>query len=126
MRDIRLEEIPFDFDGKTFLLRCNMNVLADVQDAFGGNIGTALAGGNLFRSVLEFLAAMLNDYSDEQGWPERYTARALGRKLSQNTLPASEIMGLVTRSIAPAGDDADKISPESETDIGEGPGNSGN
>ena len=101
MRDIRLEEIPFDFDGKTFLLRCNMNVLADVQDAFGGNIGSALAGGNLFRSVLEFLAAMLNDYADEKGWPERYTARKLGRKLSQSTLPASEIMGLVTRSLTP-------------------------
>lgn len=126
MRDIRLEEIPFDFDGKTFLLRCNMNVLADVQDAYGGNISTALSGGNLFRSVLEFLAAMLNDYADEQGWPQRYTARGLGRKFSQNMLPSAQIMGLVTRSIAPAGNDADKISPESETDIGEGPGNSGN
>lgn len=126
MRDIRLEEIPFDFDGKTFLLRCNMNVLADVQDAYGGNISTALAGGNLFRSVLEFLAAMLNDYADEQGWPERYTARGLGRKFSQNMLPSAQIMGLVTRSIAPAGNDADKISPESVTDSGEGPGNSGN
>lgn len=126
MRDIRLEEIPFDFDGKTFLLRCNMNVLADVQDAFGGNIGTALSGGNLFRSVLEFLAAMMNDYADEKGWTTRYTARSLGRKLSQNTLPASEIMGLVTRSIAPAGDDTDEIRPESETVTGEDPGNSGN
>lgn len=126
MRDIRLEEIPFDFDGKTFLLRCNMNVLADVQDAYDGNISTALSGGNLFRSVLEFLAAMLNDYADEQGWPECYTARGLGRKFSQNMLPSAQIMGLVTRSIAPAGNDADKISPESETDIGEGPGNSGN
>lgn len=124
MRDIRLEELPFEFDGKQFLLRCNMNVLADVQDAFGGNIGTALTGGNLFRSVLEFLAAMLNDYAEEHGWPERYTARALGRKFTQNTLPAAAIMGLVTRSIAPPRDDNSE--PVSEPDTGEDPGNSGN
>ena len=124
MRDIRLEELPFEFDGKQFLLRCNMNVLADVQDVYGGSIGKALTGGNIFRSVLEFLAAMLNDYAEEQGWPERYTARSLGRKFTQHTLPTSEIMGLVTRSIAPPKQDNDE--PVSEPDTGEDPGNSGN
>ena len=123
MRDIRLEELPFDFDGKQFLLRCNMNVLADVQDVYGGNIGKALTGGNVFRSVLEFLAAMLNDYAEEQGWPEHYTARQLGRKFTQNTLPTSEIMGLVTRSIAPQAADNDEAVSEPDTDT---PGNSGN
>lgn len=124
MRDIRLEELPFEFDGRQFLLRCNMNVLADVQDVYGGNIGKALTGGNIFRSVLEFLAAMLNDYAEEQGWPERYTARSLGRKFTQHTLPTSEIMGLVTRSITPPKQDNDE--PVSEQDTGEDPGNSGN
>lgn len=124
MRDIRLEELPFEFDGKRFLLRCNMNVLADVQDAFGGNIAGALTGGSLFRSVLEFLAAMLNDYAEEQGWPERYTARALGRRFTQNALPAAEIMGLVTRSITPPNEDSGET--VSGSDTGEDPGNSGN
>ena len=124
MRDIRLEELPFEFDGKQFLLRCNMNVLADVQDVYGGSIGKALTGGNIFRSVLEFLAAMLNDYAEEQGWPERYTARSLGRKFTQHTLPTSEIMGLVTRAIVPPRDESDE--PVSEPDTGEDPGNSGN
>lgn len=105
MRDIRLEEIPFTLDGKTYLLRCNMNVLADVQDAFGGSISGALDGENPNRSVLEFLAAMLNDYADEMGWPERFTAKAIGRKLPLNAIRGLDLMGLVTRSIAPPAED---------------------
>mgnify|MGYP003306883232 CR=1 FL=1 len=85
MIDIRLEEIPFEFDGKTYKMRCNMNVLADVQEACGGNIGDALRSGNTLKSVLLFAAAMLNDYADEQGWPERFTAKQLGRKLGVPT-----------------------------------------
>ena len=33
MIDMRLERVPFEFDGHTFQLCCNMNVLADVQEA---------------------------------------------------------------------------------------------
>lgn len=127
MRDLRLEEIPFDFDGKTYMLRCNMNVLADVQDVYGGQIGTALAGNKPTRSVLEFLTAMLNDYAEEQGWPERYTSREVGRKFAPGTLPVVEIMGLVTRSIAPpqevSGTDTEN---QTAADAGEDPGDSGN
>ena len=101
MTDIRLEQMPFSFDGKVWQLRCNMNVLADVQDSYGGSITDALSGGSPSRSVMEFLAAMLNDYADEMDWPERYTARSLGRKLSPNQVPTVDIMGLVMRSVAP-------------------------
>lgn len=127
MSDLRLEEIPFEFDGKTYLLRCNMNVLADVQDVYGGQIGAALSGEKPTRSVLEFLAAMLNDYADEQGWPERYTSRDVGRKFAPGTLPVVEIMGLVTRSIAPpqpvSGADTGKQAAEIASET---PGDSGN
>ena len=118
MRDIRLEEIPFEFDGKTYMLRCNMNVLADVQAAFGGTISGALSGENPTQSVLEFLAAMLNDYADEMDWPERWTAKQLGRKLPLFAVKTVDVMGLVTRSIAPPADDA---APVSEPDTSEEP-----
>ena len=115
MRDIRLEEVPFEFDGKTYLLRCNMNVLADVSKAYGGSIGGAMDGRDGFRSVLEFLAAMLNDYADEQGWPERYTAREVGRKFrSFRELQALDVMGLVTRALVPP--DEEKAEPVSGPD----------
>ena len=44
MIDMRLERVPFEFDGHTFQLCCNMNVLADVQEAFDGKISEALSG----------------------------------------------------------------------------------
>lgn len=126
MSDLRLEEIPFEFNGKTYLLRCNMNVLADVQELYG-TIGAALTGDKPTRSVLEFLAAMLNDYADEQGWPERYTSREVGRKLSPGMLASAEIMGLVTRAMRPAkavsGADTEKQAAEESA---EDPGDSGN
>ena len=101
MSDIRLEEVPFELDGKTYKLRCNMNVLADVQEAYNGDFTQALSEKNGLKSVLIFLAAMLNDYADEMGWPERYTARQLGRKYKRFDIPAELVMGVVIRSITP-------------------------
>lgn len=115
--DLRLEELPFEYDGRRYLLRCNMNVLADVQIAYDGNLTPALNTRGTLRSVLEFLAAMMNDYADEQGWfdpgttaegypcaPElakRFTARSLGRKLRREQIPVAEIFGLVGRALVP-------------------------
>ena len=99
--DIRLEQMPFDINGKTYQLRCNMNVLADVQEQYDGDFVSALNGGTTMRSALVFLAAMLNDYADEKGWEERYTARTLGRLFKLSDLPIDKIMGLVVRSITP-------------------------
>lgn len=101
MRDIRLEELPFEFEGKRFLLRCNMNVLADVQELHGGTISEAMSSEKAMSSMMEWLAAMMNDYADEQGWPERYTAKSLGRKVSLAMVKALDIMGLVTRALVP-------------------------
>ena len=81
MEDIRLKAEPFEYDGKAYLLSCNMNVLADVQEAYGGKISIALSKKATVKACLEFLAAMLNDYADSQGWGERYTAKQIGRVL---------------------------------------------
>lgn len=84
--DIRLQQEPFEINGKTYMLRCNFNVLADVQEAFDGDFLAALDSAHSYRGVLEFIAAMLNDYADEQGWPERYTAKQVGRLLPMNVI----------------------------------------
>lgn len=81
MNDIRLQKEPLEINGKTYLLRCNFNVLADVQEAFGGDFLAAMDDNNSFRAVTEFAAAMCNDYAEEMGWPERFTARQMGRML---------------------------------------------
>lgn len=101
MSDIRLQTTPLELNGKTYLLRCNFNVLADVQQAFGGDFLAAMADDNSFRAVTEFAAAMVNDYADEMGWSERYTARQMGRLLpmrEQNFWP-SENCALVLSAL---------------------------
>ena len=70
--DIRLKTEVFEFDGRTFQLCCNMNVLAEVQEAFGGNFYAALRSNYSIRGLMTFLTAMLNYYADRQGWDLHY------------------------------------------------------
>lgn len=111
MSGLRLDSVPFSFEGRTYILRCNMNVLADVQEAYGGNLAPALSMRGTLHSVLEFLAAMMNEYADEQGWfdpdpdtgepvlPARFTARKLGRKVNRDEIPMTKIFALVFAAV---------------------------
>lgn len=101
MSDIRLKDLPFEYGGKTYRLRCNMAVLADVQEENGGKISPALDGRRGMKSALQFLAAMMNDWADEQNWPERFTWRGLGRVLRTEEVPRSEIISLVLNALTP-------------------------
>ena len=102
MADLRLQAIHFELDGRSYLLRCNMNVLAEAQEDLGGDLGGAITGKATMKSILSFLAAMLNDYAEDMGWPERYTRRDLGKKFSFQdftALPREEIMELVINAV---------------------------
>lgn len=112
MKDIRIKELPFELEGKTYMLRCNMNVLADIQDAYNGEIGEALSGKSTYKSLLTFLAAMLNDYADDMGWSERWTVKALGRRFRLKDLPSGELMDLVVDSLTP---DKEESTPAEES-----------
>lgn len=121
---LRLEQIPFDFNGKTYMLRCNMAVLEDIQDAHGGDLADALNPDRAINSAVEFLTAMLNDYADEQGWPERYTITQVKRQLSFGEIAHSltgQIMGMVIRSMTVPGKTELAQEPEDSA-----PENSGN
>lgn len=105
--DLRQKALPFVFEGRTYKLRCNMNVLADVQEASGGRISTSLSGKRGLKNSLMYLAAMMTDYADEQGWasddgmPLAFTWRALGRVLRPEDVPQAEILGLVLGALTP-------------------------
>lgn len=88
MEDIRPHEVKWRFDGRDWVLRCNNNVLAEVQMINGGELTPIIAHERTMKSVLQLLAAMLNDYADEQGWMDaegfalKYTEKQLGRRIS--------------------------------------------
>ena len=75
--DIRLKTAKWDLDGQEYVLRCNMAVLADVQEEYGGKFSLALTG--TVKSYMVILAAMINDCADERGLGARYTWRQLAR-----------------------------------------------
>ena len=103
MEDIRLKRRAWRFADREWELCCNMNVIADVQGIYG-DLGSALSGENIMRSVLDFLACMMNDWADTQGWQVRYTGRELGRILDWPTFNEVQaiVMELVTSAISPA------------------------
>lgn len=111
---LQLEELPFELDGKTYLLRCNMAVLEAVQEAHGGDFGEVLRLPS-DQSALEFLAAMLNDYAWEQGWPEIWFPDQLKRRVSLGML--TQIFRLVSRAV---------VAPEEDAREAAGPGDPGN
>lgn len=100
MSDIRLLEIPFELEDKTYQLRCNFNVLADVTEEYGGELPDPFDKATQLRVCLSFLAAMVNDYADEQGWPERYTPKELGRTLdTEAAVLLRLVMPLVVQAV---------------------------
>lgn len=98
---IRLEARPFEYNGKKYLLRCNMAVLDALQEQHNGDFGE-LMNLQTFKAIPEILAAMMNDYADEKGWPERVTAKELSRNLTYADLVPLDITGIFTRAIVPA------------------------
>ena len=97
---IRLEEKPFELEGKRYLLRCNMAVLETIEEQYG-NLD-ALMGVSVRESSLALLAAMLNDYAEEQGWDETWTPAQLKRRISFAMLMELDLVSMLFRSLSPA------------------------
>lgn len=100
MSSLRLEEVPFELEGKTYMLRCNMAALEEMQEAQGGDFASLL-DMPATKSTVIFLAAMLNVYAEEQGWPERWDVNTLKRKVSFAMIQDADVLGLVTRGVLP-------------------------
>jgi hypothetical protein len=102
MDDIRLKTAPFEWRGEKIKLCCNMNVLADVQEAYGGDISRAFKGSTI-RATLTFLTAMINDATDGD-----LTVREVGREIpiSQLGCISGVVLPLVTDALK--GEDTEK------------------
>lgn len=112
--DVRFKEVPFRFDGQDWTLRCNMWILADVQAENGGNFSALISGKHEMKSILQFLAAMLNFDAQKRGIPTRYTAFDVGGKLAfpEYNRISGQIMDLVVAAVK--ADDAAGDEPADE------------
>lgn len=120
MGDVRQKTAEYEYAGRIYNLTCNMNVLADVQEEYDGDLMRALRSVTSFKSTLRFLAAMLNDAAETQdlrgegGKLLRVTARELGRNLNIDQVKdvTPLIMKLIIEAV-PVEEDAEK--PEQES-----------
>lgn len=93
MVGMKLKTERFEWQGKVYELRCNFNVLADIESE-AGSIGAFLKMGTM-KGVLIALAAMLNDYADSMGWEERTSSKELGRELSTSPGTIKQLSNMV-------------------------------
>lgn len=112
--DVRFKEVPFHFDLRDWTLRCNMWILAEVQEENGGDFSAMISGKHEMKSILQFLAAMLNFDAQKRGIPTRYTAFDIGGKLSFPEFQqiSGEVMELVVAAVK--ADDAAGDAPADE------------
>ena len=97
-----MPEMQFSFEGRDYTLRCNVCVYEVVSDQCGGDLMTLYDAKKPFEGVLTWLAAMLNDYAEDQDWPDfvPYTAKQLSKKFSPRDRGFLEdVMNLVTKSL---------------------------
>lgn len=110
MMDLRLREDTAEVNGRRYVLRCNMAVLAEVQaGAEDGNIMTVLRSGP-FVAAPRIFAAMLNDFAAEQGWPERYTPEQAARLLPPHA--ATPLVGMLSDAMTDGAPEMDENPPE--------------
>lgn len=83
MGDLRLKTADVTVGGRTYKICCNMNVLADVQEMYGGNMSKALEDSSA-NGIRNFLTAMVNDARDSLG-EEPLTVKQVGREISFNS-----------------------------------------
>lgn len=116
MTSIRLETKRLELDGRIFEISCNMAVLDALQTAHG-SIDAAMDRPP-FQAAALLLAAMLNDYAEDQGWDVRYTPKQVARKLPLTALNELDVLGMFNRACS-----IEEEAPAADAPAGAGEGN---
>ena len=98
---IKLEEKSIELCGKTYVLHANMSVLDRVQEDHDGDIAK-LMSTPINQAMAEILSAMLNDWSEDQGWEEEWTVRKVKKYFSAAMLRDLDVIGMFFRAMTPA------------------------
>lgn len=118
---LRLEEKQFEIDGKVYVLRCNMAVLEALSTAYGSF--QAVMDLPMAEGLPALLAAMLNDYAEDMGWEQSWTARKIKKRYSLAGLMELGILGMFNRAITPETADAGDAPATGKTEPGDDSGN---
>ena len=120
---IQLEEKRREICGKSYVLHVNMSVLERVVEKYGGDVDKLMATRKN-EAMAEILAAMLNDYAEDQGWDQDWTPKKVKKYFSVAMLLDLDVLGMFFRAMTPPNTDNAKAKPERDTTAD--PENSGN
>lgn len=100
MITLRLEEKPIQIGDRTYVLHMNMSVLERIQEACGGEI-KGLMHKNMYDGNAITVAAMLNDYAEDQGWEQDWTDRKVKKLFNPAMMKMLDVTGMFFRAMSP-------------------------
>ena len=100
MITLRLEEKQIQIGDRTYVLRMNMSVLERIQATCGGEIKD-LMHKSLYDGNAITVAAMLNDYAEDQGWEQDWTDRKVKKLFNPAMMKMLDVTGMFFRAMTP-------------------------
>lgn len=109
---LKLKELPYEIDGRELTLRCNMSVLADLQDS--GDLLKVLDDDHSFRNFLVLLSTLVNEALREGGSADYYSPDDLGARLSYADFKrdSGPVFELLIHALVPERDETAAEEPE--------------
>ena len=100
MITLRLEEKPIQIGERTYTLRMNMSVLERIQAVCDGQIAELLKK-NVYDGNAITVAAMLNDYAEDQHWEQDWTDRKVKKLFTPAMMKMLDVTGMFFRAMTP-------------------------
>jgi len=100
MTSIKLEEKSIELNGRTYVLRMNMSVLDRILQVCDGEVKNLLEK-SVYDSSAITVAAMLNDYAEDQGWDQDWTDRKVKKIFNPAIMKMLDVTGMFYRAMTP-------------------------
>lgn len=120
MTSIKLEQKTIELEGRTYVLRINMSVLERILEVCGGEVQNLLKK-SVYDSSAITMAAMLNDYAEDQDWDQDWTDKKVKKIFTPAMMRMLDVTGMFFRAMTP--ENAAKAPTKEETKPDEDSGN---
>lgn len=117
---IKLEEKQIQIGDRVYTLRVNLSVLERIQVICGGKINDLLKR-SLYEGNAITMAAMLNDWAEDQGWEQDWTEKKVKKLFTAKMMNMLDVTGMFFRAMTP-----EPSTETPKTEEGEPEDNSGN
>lgn len=115
MTSIKLEEKSIELNGRTYVLRINMSVLERILEVCGGDVQNLLKK-SVYDSSAITMAAMLNDYAEDQDWDQDWTDKKVKKIFTPAMMNMLDVTGMFYRAMTPVTTDSGRKTEDTKPD----------